>query len=130
MHRRRRQRRVRLGIGDGARLLCVQTPQTRDREDVARELARHHFSVEPELRFVLFLDIEPEDTITLLEISESTPASGSVDAFVFAPTKDIPYFTRIAEITPEEYDELRKDPSRLPPAWDLATSKRIERDAS
>lgn len=83
--------------------------------------------MEPWLQLVLFLDIEPEDTITLLEISESTPASGSVDAFVFAPTKDIPYVTRIAEIIPQEYEELQQDPSRLPPGWDLAKAQVFER---
>jgi hypothetical protein len=99
------------------------------REDVARKLAQHHFEVEPELQFVVFLDIEPEDTITLLEVTDSTPASGSVDAFVFARTKDIPYTIRIAEVTPAEYEYLRRDPSRLPRAWDLSKAKVFPREA-
>lgn len=97
---------------------------------MARRLARHHFEVEPELQIVVFLDIEPENTITLLEISESTPASGSVEAFVFAPTQNVPYVTRIAEVTPKEYQELQRDPSWLPRGWDLAKAKVIERQAS
>lgn len=99
------------------------------REFVARELAERHFAIEPELVRVLFLDIAPEDTITLLEISASTPASGSVDAFVFAPTDNVPYFTKIAEVTPEEYEELRQDPSRfrLPKTWDLSKAIIFER---
>lgn len=97
------------------------------RADVARKLARHHFEVEPGLRLVVFLDIEPNDTLTLLEVSESTPASGTVDAFVFAPTKNIPYATRIAEVTPDEYAELCRDPSRLPPGWDLAKATPFDR---
>lgn len=108
----------------------MRVQPSESREDIARKLARHHFEVEPDLRLVVFLDIGPENTITLLEISESTPASGSVDAFVFAPTESIPYITRIAEVTPEEYEELRRDPSRLPPAWDLAKAKFFERAAS
>jgi hypothetical protein len=105
----------------------MQAPESR--EAVARKLARHHFEVEPDLKFVVYFDIDPEDTITLLEISESTPASGSVDAFVFAATKDIPYVTRIAEITPEEYEQLREDPSWLPREWSLVKSTVIERAA-
>ncbi|PRP90303.1 hypothetical protein ENSA5_65990 [Enhygromyxa salina] len=110
----------------------MQPRPSQEREDAARKLAAHHFEVEPELRLVVFLDIDPEDTITLLEISESTPASGSVEAFVFAPTKDVPYVTRIAEVTPEEYEELQRDPSRirLPPAWDLTKAKFFRRQTS
>lgn len=76
----------------------------------------------------MFLDIDPEDTITLLEVTESTPASGSVDAFVFSRTKDIPYTTRIAEVTPEEYEDLLRDPSRLPPDWDLSKATTFRRE--
>jgi hypothetical protein len=101
------------------------------REFVARKLAERHFEIEPELIRVLFLDIAPEDTITLLEISASTPASGSVDAFVFAPTDNVPYITKIAEVTPEEYEELKQDPARfrLPETWDLSKAKIFERRA-
>jgi hypothetical protein len=92
-------------------------------------LAQHHFEIEPELELVVFFDVDPEDTITLLEVTESTPASGSVDAFVFARTNDVPYNTRIAEVTPEEYENLCREPSRLPPAWDLTKAKTFRREA-
>lgn len=103
----------------------VQTPQSR--KEIALKLARHHFEVEPRIELVLFLEVEPNDTITLLEVSNSTPASGSVDAFVFAPTQAIPYVTRIAEVTPTEYKQLRQDPSRLPPGWNLAKATIFKR---
>lgn len=106
----------------------MQSAQAR-RAEIARQLARHHFEIEPELQLVVYLDIEPDDTLTLLEVTGSTPASGSIEPFVFARTKDIPYVTRIAEVTPEEYEQFKLDSSRLPKGWDLSKGTSISREA-
>lgn len=45
--------------------------------------------------------------------------TGTVDTFAFAPTKDIPIPTVIAEVTPEEHQQLREGKLPLPRGWSL-----------
>jgi hypothetical protein len=95
---------------------------TAPKDAVAERLIAKHFEVEPEVERILYFD--DEGTITLVEVSGSTPASGSIEAFVFGPTKDVPFMTRIAEITPEEYDRFRDAP---PSGWDFSRARVFER---
>lgn len=95
----------------------------RSKDQVARELIETHFEVEPDVERILYFADEDE-TITLIEVSGASPASGSIEAFVFAATKDRPFPTRIAEITPDEYERFRDNP---PPGWDFSKARVYER---
>jgi len=107
--------------------------QDRARDTAARELIAWHFRVEPELQRVFLLrasvDTSADAPIRLLEVNASTPATGSIEPFGFSPTDDVPFRTVIAEITPEEYERLRSDPSALkhPPGWELSFAEEITR---
>ena len=97
----------------------------------ARRLIQWHFRVEPELREVyrIVMDDEEcqEEPIRLLEVNAATPATGSVEPFTFSPTREIPFRTTIAEITPEELASFRSNPEALPKGWNLSRAERFVR---
>jgi len=103
----------------------------REMDEAAQRLIDWHFRTEPELREVWMFtgqdDTSAEPIIELLEVNAATPATGSVDTFSFPPAGDIPYRTVIAEVTPEEFEQIRRQPSRLPRGWDLSKAQRFER---
>jgi hypothetical protein len=97
------------------------------KKEAADNLIDWHFQVEPELLEVYRIASDneeaPEEPIKLLEINAATPASGSVDAFSFAPSADTPYRTVVAEITPEEFERLKRNEIKLPAGWSLAKAE-------
>lgn len=104
------------------------------KDAAARRLIEWHFSVEPELREVyrILMDNEGshEEPIRLLEVNAATVPTGSVEPFAFSPTREIPFRTVIAEITPEELDSLRAHPEALPRGWSLSRAERFVRPQS
>jgi hypothetical protein len=102
-----------------------------EKDDVARDLIRHHFTVEPELQAVYRImsanETSPDEPIKLLEVNAATVATGSVEVFGFAPSKVTPFAVMIAEITPEELEQLKSDPRALPQGWSLKGAKVFER---
>ena len=100
---------------------------SRTKAEVARELVAWHFCVEPDLRAVFVLQSRADEPIRLLEVNAATVATGSVDAFAFAPPKETPFATVVAEITPEEMDQVSRKELTLPPGWSLENADRIVR---
>jgi hypothetical protein len=103
----------------------------RTKDEAARELAEWHFGVEPELRRVIRIvtdnEDEPNEPIKLLEVNAATVATGSVEAYAFAPSPSVPFPTVIAEITPEEYERIQREEIRLPSGWSLAKTQLFDR---
>jgi len=101
------------------------------KDAAARRLIQWHFAVEPELREVyrIVLDDEgsQEEPIRLLEVNAATVPTGSVEPFTFSPTKEIPFRTVIAEITPEELASFRSNPKAFPKGWSLSRAERFVR---
>ena len=101
------------------------------KEDVARALVGAHFEIEPGLERVLVIRStdwdDPSTPIKLLEINVNTLATGSVEAYAFSPTADTPYPTRIAEITPAEYEQLQQNKLLLPRDWPLENALHLTR---
>jgi hypothetical protein len=100
----------------------------------ARRLIEWHFTVEPELREVYRIVVDDEgsqeEPIRLLEVNAATVATGSVEPFTFSPTKEIPFRTVIAEITPEELESLQAHLEALPEGWNLSRAERFVRPES
>ncbi len=96
----------------------------RNKEQVAQELAQWHFEVEPDLvrvvRVVGTNEDDPNEPIKLLEVNAATLSTGSVEPFGFTPTQSIPFRTVIAEVTPEEFERIRKNEIGLPEGWSLS----------
>ncbi|MCA9542074.1 MAG: hypothetical protein KC620_24425 [Myxococcales bacterium] len=97
------------------------------RDQAARKLVAWHFEVEPGLREVYLLVGADGEPIRLLEVNEATVPSDRFEAYVFAPTKDVPFHTAIAEVTPDELAHLRRTPGALPSNWDLERAEVIKR---
>jgi hypothetical protein len=101
------------------------------KDAAARRLIQWHFTVEPELREVyrIVLDDEgsQEEPIRLLEVNAATVPTGSVEPFTFSPTKEIPFRTVIAEITPEELASFESNPEALPKGWSLSRAEHFVR---
>jgi hypothetical protein len=97
----------------------------------ARRLIEWHFRVEPELcevyRIVMDDEEAKEGPIRLLEVNAATVPTGSVEPFTFPPTKEIPFRTTIAEISPEELASFRSNSDALPHGWSLSRAERFVR---
>jgi hypothetical protein len=103
----------------------------RSKDQVARELVDAHFRVEPALSRIYRIRSEreddPQEPIKLLEVNANTVATGSIEPFAFAPTKDTPSPTVIAEITPEEHKRLQAGEIALPHGWSLVGADTFDR---
>ena len=103
----------------------------RTKDETVRELAAWHFEVEPDLTRVVRIvgdnEDAPGDPIKLLEVNAATVATGSVEAFAFAPSPSVPFATAIAEVTPEEFERIERGKLQLPDGWSLSNSQRFER---
>jgi hypothetical protein len=102
-----------------------------NKDEAARRLIEWHFRVEPYLREVYRMLAEDEDAqgepIKLLEVNEATIATGSIEAFGFTPTDEIPFMTVIAEVTSDELEALRDKPGAFPKGWSLSRVERFQR---
>lgn len=92
----------------------------------AADLINWHFKVEPGLVTVYRVtnenEADPKEPIKLIEVNAQTVATGSFEAYGFAPTRDVPFPTLIAEVTPDEFAELRQS-GKIPRGWDIAGAK-------
>lgn len=80
---------------------------------VAMSLAKAHFSVEPNLKRVCLIEPfdneDPNDPIKLLEVVEGTIERGIEPvAFTADPVHGIDYPSIIVEVSPAEYEDIRK----------------------
>jgi hypothetical protein len=82
--------------------------------ETAKILARAHSEVEPNLKGVYLIepadDQNPDDPIKLLEVVEGTIERGIEPiAFTADPSHGIEYPSVIVEISPTEYEAIRRD---------------------
>ena len=71
-------------------------------EKVVRQLVQSHFEIEPSIDEIVWFRDGEEQEIRLIEINRDTLPTRSVEVFSFAPTQDVPFPVRIADITPQE----------------------------
>lgn len=95
------------------------------KEQTAAELARAHFSVEPGILAIYRVvagsrERDEDEPIKLLEVNERTPPAGILPVhFGPDPQAGIHHAAVVIEVTPEEYDRLRKGELCLPNDWSL-----------
>ncbi|HWE94872.1 MAG TPA: hypothetical protein VG269_12980 [Tepidisphaeraceae bacterium] len=105
------------------------------KDEVAERLAHAHYRIEPTIRLIRRVlgapdqEADPTEPIKLLEVNEVTTADGILPVY-FGPhaASGVPYPSLIIEITPEEYDEILREPGRLPHGWQIGQP--IEREAA
>jgi len=94
----------------------------------AEDLIQEHFELEPSLEQVIWVNSDKPAEIRLLEINPETPATGAVLSFYFPPYKNFPYATKMAEITPEEWQKIMRHEIPLPNGWTLDNYKVYSRE--
>ena len=99
-----------------------------DLEQLVASLVQEHFELEEDLEQIIWLKKGPASEIRLLEVNRNTAATGMVEVFGFAPSVDIPYPLRIAEITPEEWERVQNDEISLPESWSLDNAEIFTRE--
>lgn len=99
-----------------------------DIEKLVAILAQEHFELEEDLEQIIWLKKETASEIRLLEVNRNTAATGMVEVFGFAPSEDVPYPLRIAEITPEEWERVQSGEIALPECWSLEDAEIFSRE--
>ena len=87
-------------------------------------LAQKHYGYEPaitEIRSLTSGAVQGlAEPIKLLEVNENTVASGIMPLrFDAVPGSGIPFPSVIVEVTPEEYERIKRNELRLPEGWSL-----------
>lgn len=97
------------------------------REEAVRELVEWHYEIDPNMTEVIRLfsenEDDPREPIKFLEVSPDMSPSGEVMTFMFAGTAEVPYNMRIATITLEEMEQVRRGEILLPQEWSLENSR-------
>jgi hypothetical protein len=98
--------------------------------EAALALAEAHFGIEDGLERVFIIRAgidDPHEPIKLLEVNANTVPTGSIDPIPFSASKDVPFVTEIAEISPEEFSRLQRGELRLPRGWTLEDADDVPR---
>ncbi|HEU4409941.1 MAG TPA: hypothetical protein VFS43_32100 [Polyangiaceae bacterium] len=102
------------------------------REEVVRDLARWHFTVEPGLQTILWVGASAPETepLRLLEVtSEQGGVVRGIEVFAFDRTADVPYPTEVAEVTALELSHALAGQLPLPDGWALDDMKAFTRES-
>jgi hypothetical protein len=100
---------------------------TKSKLETAKDLARYHFRVEPDLKHVFLLDPiredDPREPIKLLEVVEGTLETDFEPvAFAANPGRGVAYPSLILEISPRQFNELQGGELRVnEQTWRLAS---------
>jgi len=101
------------------------------KDEAARSLITWHFEIEPEMTEIYRIrasnEDDPHEPIRLLEVNERSVDTGKVQVFGFRPSKEIPYPSHVAEVTPEEMQRILQRLIPLPEGWDLDRAERYPR---
>jgi hypothetical protein len=104
------------------RIKAPDAPAGKSRDEVAAWVARQHLLADSGIREVWYLPQgAPADEIRFLELNDRFAANGSkVEAIDFGLDIDGTRFRLlVADITSEQLEEIKSDPSRLPTGWSL-----------
>jgi len=109
-----------------AELTPQQQAVLKEKAQAARELARRHYAIDSGLTFVQTLwttpdcDALPDTPIKLLEVNDNTIASGVMPVhFGLVAGSGVPFQSVIVEVTPEEFELIKRDELKLPAGWSM-----------
>jgi len=91
-------------------------------QEAAERLARSHYKVDPGIQAVYRLDgPDPNDRrIKLLEVNEQTIPAGIVPVgFPPHPATGLHFQSVVIEVTPGEYERIRRRDLKLPDGWTI-----------
>ncbi len=98
------------------------SPAGNSRDEVAAWIAKKHFLADSGIREVWYLPLgAPPDEIRFLELNDRfASAESQPEAIDFGlDIEGARFRLLVADITSEQLDRIKQDPSRLPPGWTL-----------
>jgi len=99
-------------------------------DDLVRQLARSHFDLEEGIERIIWVKNGNTPDVRLIEINRDVIPVGDFYAFYFAPSQAFPLPIRIADVTPNEWEQIQRGEIRLPAEWSLEKVEVFERSKS
>lgn len=100
-------------------------------EDVARHMVREHFEIEEFIERIIWLkNAEDKEEVHLIEVNRDCPPLGAVLPFFFGATEKFPLDALVADVSPEDWEQIRAGKMRLLPGWSLENAVEFEREAT
>jgi hypothetical protein len=96
-------------------------------EKAVKFLAQNNFEVEDGLERIVWLRHGAGDKIRLIEVNRNGFPTGRIEAFYFAPFAEVPFKTYLADITPNEWQQILSGEIPLPEGWSLENRKEFLR---
>lgn len=96
-------------------------------EQVVSHLVRSHFEIEEAIDQIVWLRNGDEQEIHLIEVNRNTLPTGSVEVFYFAPSPDVPFPVRVADVTSQEWEQVQNGQIPLPGGWTLERASIFQR---
>lgn len=109
--------------------------KTFDRDAKARWYAQQHLKIDPGVRAIYYLPSNsPEREIRLLEVNDqiSEFADAELEPFDFNVDfdQDDEHALFVLDVTPNQWDRIKHDPSLLPSDWSLSDTIEYSRTIS
>jgi hypothetical protein len=104
---------------------------TEQRAAFAEWLARQHLRFDSRLTRVVYLpENAPEDEVRLVEVNTGLyvePGNPIVPVETTPAVTDLPFRVWVADVTPEEWQQIQNNPGLLPEGWSLEGNMTIRR---
>jgi hypothetical protein len=94
---------------------------------LVQQLTRSHFDIEEGVERIIWVKNGNAQDVRLIEINRDVIPAGDFYPFYFAPSPDFPLPIHIADVTPEEWEQIQRGEIILPPEWALQKIEVFER---
>ena len=88
-------------------------------------LAQWHAAGEDAPQAIYHFDDPDRQEIRLIEVSETVPASGQVQVLPIGSSKEFPFSSAVALVTPDEWEQLEAGELSLPEKWDWEKRRQV-----
>jgi hypothetical protein len=104
---------------------------TKEKAAFAEWLARQHLRFDSRLTQAIYLPTgAPDDEVRLLEVNTGLfpgPGNPIVSVEATPAVTDLPFRVWVADVTPEEWQQIQTNPGFLPAGWNLEGNRIIRR---
>lgn len=85
--------------------------------DIIEKIIMEHFALETGLKKIAVFSENNDSELRLVEVNEDALPTGQVEPFVFAPNEELSLPIFIADVTPDEWEEICAGQISLPEGW-------------
>jgi hypothetical protein len=101
---------------------------TQSIEEIVRRMAREHFEIEEGIERIIWFKNGKQNEIHVIEVNRNTIPEGAILTFYLRPTQEIPVPIILGDITPEEWERVKRGSISLPEGWSLNDIEIFERE--